>query len=1086
MRSIYSSPLRVYLCLGMLALFGLYQAFQLPISLFPNSSKPEIGVRVNYGSMTSEEFIRNFGDRIESRIQAINDKGMKVEQLFSHYNPRQVTYVAEFNWGSDAKEALREVQTVVNTLSAQMTEEMRDQVQVQNWSEGGGFLALSVYSNNRGLTEIYNLVEPVLSAKFAKVDDAEFVAVWNPEQKEITIELIPEKLAAYQLYPNDIVQAVRDSVRSYNGGSVAVGLQNFVIQVPRQMQGVDSLRKVLIRTPSGQPVNLSDVASVDFGPATETRVFKTSGMPSVIIFATPKPGSNIKKMSEDILAAIEESKPSLPADIQFKNLVDPSEFIRSAVNNVSHEVILGATLAVLVLFFFIGSFRNIATAAIEIPMSMLLAFILMRVSDMNLNIISLGGLALSAGMNVDASVVVMENIFRHFENAKKNLSYKERLDIIITAVNEVKMPVIAATIASLVVFAPLMFTSALSYAILGDLAKTVVFSHGFSAFIALILVPTVRLQLMSRGGDQKMPVSPIHKQLTWLENTYARLLNKFLASRKLIFSTCGALALTLVLLVSFVLPQLPRELVGNPDTDWIILVVNSEGNTLVKQMEAIAEENEAELLDKFGDDIKYTFTQINNANRGQVMARLKDKHDMERVWKGLQKTFVDTPFYRYHVIPWNPAELPIPNPNHLRLVVRGGTIEERRVKTLELSELIKKEQVFPRVWTKPDARQKENIIFRPYPERWALLHENGIRLSLHDVADLTRVATNGRTISRVTVGEDTVDAKLKFPRGRIGNVDDLGAIPLGIGGDLVPLKALGKIGLEQVKPEAFRENSKDMFKVVARHNRGDEGKAKASQAKVAEMLKEWNQTNKTKVTATLEDPAVEMNDAIKQLGLAIALSILLIFLTIFFQFGNIVNALLVLLAVPFGIIGVVVSLFVFQSTLSLNSALGVILLNGIAVANSIILVDFLRRLVDEGNAPREAAVMACRKRLRPIMITCLTTLLGMMPIALGFGDGGKILQPLGIAVAGGLWVSTALTLFIVPALQVLYLERSMARKGLSVEQPDLFATAGAGVAAGATVSGVLSGKASDTAPVDLPSAGKGAAPGESKNPEVFH
>jgi multidrug efflux pump subunit AcrB len=175
-----------------------------------------------------------------------------------------------------------------------------------------------------------------------------------------------------------------------------------------------------------------------------------------------------------------------------------------------------------------------------------------------------------------------------------------------------------------------------------------------------------------------------------------------------------------------------------------------------------------------------------------------------------------------------------------------------------------------------------------------------------------------------------------------------------------------------------------------------------------------------------------MHEALKPLGFAVGLSIVLIFLTLVFQFGDIVSSLLVLVAVPLGFIGVLVSLWAFKSTLSLNSVLGVILLNGIAVANSIILVDFLKRLVDRGVSPEDAAVEAGRKRLRPILITSMTTILGMLPIALGMGDGGRILQPLGIAVSGGLWVSMGLTLFVVPALQVAWLRRRSARMVVKV------------------------------------------------------
>ncbi len=738
-------------------------------------------------------------------------------------------------------------------------------------------------------------------------------------------------------------------------------------------------------------------------------------------------------MSEEILQIVEDSKHLFPEDIQYKSLVDPSEFIRNAVNNVSHEVILGAILAVLVLFLFIGSIRNVGTAAIEIPLSMVLAFILMRMSGMNLNIISLGGLALSAGMNVDASIVVMENIFRHFDDVKGPIKFEDRLKIIVKAVKEVQFPVISATIASLVVFLPLSFTSALSNAILGDLAKTVVFSHGFSAFVALILVPTVRLQLMGKEKNPKPIRSPIEKQLKAIENFYAKTLNAFIHSFRAKVVTCISLVAALALLLTFVLPRVPKEIIGTPDTDWIILGVNASGNTMVKQMESLAAKNEVKLLDQFSDKISYTFTQIRGANRASIMARLKDKGDMMEVWKGLQKSFENTPFTRFWVVPWNPAELPIPDPPHLRVVVRGGSVNDRSETTTEIKRLIEADQIFPRVWSEPNTGHEENILFAPYAEQWALLRQTRSNVTLANISDLTRVATQGRKIGDITFDDKTMRIFLSYPMGSIKTAEDIGAIPLSVNEKLIPLKALGQVSLQKVPPLIYREDMRSIFLINAKHNKGDESKAEASQAKVDAAIQKWKADRLAKgenggPSVFLEDPFKERNDAIEQLSVAIALSILLIFLTMVIQFGSIVNALLVLVAVPFGIIGVILSLWVFNSTLSLNSALGVILLNGIAVANSIILVDFLKRLVDQGMDPKEAAVVAARKRLRPILITSLTTLLGMSPIALGFGDGGRILQPLGIAVSGGLWVSMCLTLFIVPTLQVAWIEFQQRRK----------------------------------------------------------
>ncbi len=1030
MSKLYASPLRVYICLAVIALAGVFSGLRLPVSLFPNSSKPHVIVEMNYGDSTADEFLNSYGNQLEGQLRSISTDAIEVEKISSSYDAHGVEFEVFFKWGAPPKAALREVESIVNSFGGRLPKEVRDSVNIQTRSGNSGFLAISYYSPTRSLDNLFDLLEPVIVPRLSKVQDASNPGLWNPTKKEIRVELKPDTMASLQLFPRDIERAISTVLAGYSGGSVTIGTQQLVVQMPRSVNALDDLGSALVTTPSGQVVHLSDVARIDLGPQmNDSRSFKTSGTPSLILFAQPRPGGNVKRMSEEIIDIVRDVQLTLPKDVEYKILVDPSEFIRASVQNVFHEVVIGALLAVVVLFLFIGSFRNTITAAIEIPLSMVLAFILMRLSGMNLNLISLGGLALSAGMNVDASVVVMENIFRHFhEHNGPALDRAGRLALIVQAVSEVRFAVIASTIASLVVFLPLAFTSDLSYAILGDLAKTVVFSHGFSAIVALVLVPTVRLHLMSRAGAagsvEKPMHSPIEGTIAWLENFYVHSLEKFMGSRKLKRLTYFGLAGLLALLATVVLPTLPREIIGRPDTDWMILGVNTRGNTLLRQMESTAEEVEAQMLAKYGDKIQYTFNQIQGPNDAYIMGRLKNKKDMKLVWKGLEAQFANTPVAQYWVAPWNPAELPIPDPPQLRVVIRGGELADRAHTAQAINDLLEENKAFPRLSTVPNANRRETIFLKPNVDQWSALAGQGIRFLPSDLADLARVATDGRRAGQLSLNSHLTDIMLRYPEGTVRTVEDLGALPVGVGAKIIPLKALARVGTEEVAPTIYREDQRELFLVTGRENEDTKSHATVARQKSLALIEKWRGEHPTPAGISIfyEDAEKDLHEALQQLALAVALSILLIFVTLVIQFGDVVNSLLVLVAVPLGFIGVLLSLFVFRSTLSLNSVLGVILLNGIAVANSIILVDFLKRLVEQGRTPREAALEAARKRLRPILITSLTTVLGMLPIALGMGEGGKILQPLGIAVSGGLWFSMGLTLFIVPALQVAYLE----------------------------------------------------------------
>lgn len=1036
--SIYSSPLRVYICLGALAIAGLIAGSRLPVSLFPNSSKPSVRVSMSYGSSTPEEFLDAFGRTLETQLRAISTADAQVEKINSSYGSDRVDIDVNFKWGTPPETALKEVQLAVNSFSSRLPEEIRDYLWVWPNNENSGFFAASFYSPIRSLDALYDLLEPILGPKVAQIPDAAEAGLWNPSGKEVSIEIDPARMASLQLFPRDIARAVNNAMGGQNGGSITVGTQQLNVQLPREIRTPEEMGKSSITLAGGKIIHLADIAKVDFGlKSRNSRSFKTSGAPSLILFATPKPGGNVKRMSEDLLAAVQSIQPQLPHDIQYKVLVDPSEFIRSAVNNVFHEVAIGAFLAVCILFLFIGSFKNTVTAAVEIPLSMILAFILMKFSGMNLNLISLGGLALSAGMNVDASVVVMENIFRHFETQKTPLDYRGRLNLITRAVSEVRFAVIASTVSSLVVFLPLAFTSELSYAILGDLAKTVVFSHGLSMFVALILVPTVRLQLMSKETDAHTH-SPVEKWILKIERGYSKALGYFIGSHKLQLLSYAFLGLVLAGLCVSVLPKLPTEIIGKPDTDWMFLSAKTKGNTLIKQMESQSDQIEAQLLAKLGPKIQYTFTQTQDPNSGFIMARLKNKKDMQSVWKEMEALFTNTPYIKFWVGPWNPAELPIPDPAPLEISVRGGTLKERAEAAQEINHLLEEKHVFDRIWTKPEVEHSENIQLGVNLDFWAS-RPSANPLTPVDLAELSRVATTGKRIASLTIQGRLTDVVLRFPEGSIQTVEDLGALPIGINGKLVPLRALARVDIKETSPTLYRENERDLVLIYGKHNEGSNRGNKDSIQEARKILNGWKPKS-ADVIVSFEDGEKDLHHALRQLAFAVGLSILLIFITLVLQFGSVMNAFLVLVAVPLGIIGVIASLWVFKSTLSLNSVLGIILLNGIAVANSIILVDFLKRLVDQGMQPTLAAMEAGKKRLRPILITSMTTILGMLPIALGLGEGGKILQPLGIAVSGGLWVSMAFTLFVVPALQVRYLNWNRQKTKPRTDRSEPFST----------------------------------------------
>lgn len=1021
MSNLYSKPLRVYIILGALAIWGIISGLQLPISLFPNSSQITISVNIPTGSLSSQQFFEAYGNNLESNLQGMKVESVAVKELKADYRNQNANYQITFEWGADPEKAKSDVENMVNSRMASASEDIRRGISVYSWSENRGFFAISFYSPMRSLDDLYQTLEPMITPLKSKIEDAGDFGLFNPNSKEVAINLIPEKIAQYEITTVQIQQAIENSVVGLTGGTLKLGEKDYLINLPKNTPTFEQLAQIRISAAGKPAIFLKDVAKITMGVSKNNRQkFKTSGVESLILFASPKEGGNIKQMADQIMTQMEILKKQWPADVEFKILVNPSEFINSSVMSVVHEVFLAAFLAVIVLFVFLGSFKNVITAAIEIPLSLLMAFILMRLAGMNLNLISLGGLALSAGMNVDASVVVLENIVRHFEHKVGKLTYQEKLQTVITAVNEVRLPIIASTLASLVVFFPLIFTQGLTHSLLGDLAKAVIFSHGLSAVVALVLVPTIRLQLLSIGQNLESK-SPVEGTLLKIENFYRKTLETFLNSKKWQRGVFGGVILLLPVLFFLVMPRLNKEVIGKPDSDWLIIGVSSPSFSTMKQLESELDDLEASIEKNFGEEKLYTFTQIQGSHDGNIMVRMKHKEKILKMVEKAEELYKNTPTKFYWAESWNPSELSIPDPPQYRLEITGGDPIKRLEAAQDIQALLLENGIFDKVRVTPTADKEKEIRVQQFVESGSASEV----LSKYELSHYLRVATDGVYAEKIFLKQQEMPIYLRLNNEDVTSVDQLKAFPIGFEGRLIPLGALANITLEDRSPRIYREDQKSLIVLTGRLNKAQMGQVKERVKQAQEVLKKYkagrNANNPDLPSLVEVQPDKELQTSLDQLKWAVAISIALVFLTMVIQLGDFVHSLLVLVAIPLGFIGVLVSLFVFSSTLSLNSGLGTILLNGIAVANSIILVDFIRKLHEEGQDAKSATIEASLARLRPILMTSMTTVLGMLPIALGFGEGGKILQPLGIAVCGGLWVSMLLTLYIVPALQYLYL-----------------------------------------------------------------
>jgi HAE1 family hydrophobic/amphiphilic exporter-1 len=1028
LHSIYSSPKKVFLIFILLSIWGIFSFFQLPVYLFPNTQKPKIFVDLNIASMSPSDFYSTYGANLERELKSIFTQKLRVEKVKGEYSERNVNIEVEFGWGANSLEAKNEVERVARAAVATMPENIRNTLWVNLNQRNSGFFALSYYSNKREAREVYEIVEPKIMPRLAEVQEAQSPFLYNPKMNSLLINMKLASMLMMGFQPEDIRNAVSAALKSYTAGQVPVGPGQISVYFPPELQKVSDFKNLIISNSKGNTAALSDLAEVIVGISESSQqVFKTSGFSSLILYSAPKPEGNIKKMSEEILKIVKEIQKELPSDIQYKVLVDPSEFIGNAISHVGWEVMIASGLAVLVLFLFMGSFRNVITAAIEIPLSIIFSFILMMLFKVPLNLISLGGFALAAGMNVDASIVVMENIFRLFgEKAGSIKTFNDRLNLIVQAVREVRTPIISSTLISLVVFTPLMMTSSLSSAILGDLAKAVIYSHGLCIVISLFLVPVIRLFTLKSSANLNFHSSPMDKSLFWFSNHYAKILNSLLKNKNKRAGLYLFCFVSLLISVFVISPRLQREIMAQPNSDWVMVGVSlssaqaQDSRRLLYQVEQL----DSQIRTQYPKEVDYTYLQ-NSSNYGNIMVRLKDKKFSENIKKEFENKFVDTPFIKYRIRAWNPSEISLPDPPHLSISIRGGDSLGKREIAREIVYLFQEKKLFDRIGSDPDYNITRNYVLKP---RQPLLHKLVLKypqLSPSQLSHSLYLFDKNDYLSDLVEQSTTYPISLQWKKDSKNILENLNAIPIKLESKIYPLSAFYDIHLENAEPPLQTENLRALFSVTGRVNDDKLMEKNDRQQSAKKILEEWKEKNATRkfsqynlanYLVNWEDADQDLTEALHQLAISMLTSLLLVWVILYWQFNSWKSSCVVLLAIPFAITGAMISLYIFKSTLSLNSALGIILLNGIAVANSLLIVDFMDHKVASGLPPNEAAVEASLMRLRPILITSLTSILGMLPVALGWGDGGKVLQPLGIAVSGGLWISMCLTLLVVPVL----------------------------------------------------------------------
>ena len=999
-------------------LLGVIAFSNLAIDLFPDISYPIVAISTDYEGASPEDIEIALTRPIEKRVSRIQN----VRYVSSRSREGMSTVIVEFYWGTNLDVASTDIQQSIAQIQDLFPEEAKQPVIYKFDPSSISVLALSI----SGPMDEYRLrewAEDFIAPRIESLKGVASANVWGGKIREIQVELERSKLEGLNLSIDKVAQAVKMGHMDLPGGSLKGQQKEYSVRTLGRSSVVEDLKDIVVQQSNGVPIRIKDIGRVVDGFEDSETEVHVNGVRGIIIGAQKQIGGNTVSVVDNVLKALPQIRKELPKGISIQVVSDQSTFIRRSIKNLQHEAMIGALLAVVIILVFLGSGTSTLIIAHSIPISIIATFVLLHFGKFTLNIMTLGGLALGVGRLVDDAIVVLENINRHMElgESPEEASYK--------GATEVSKPVIAATITSIVVFLPLAFVKGIAALLFVQMAYTVAFSLLASLFDSLTLVPVLTAKfLRPRKESPKLSWTQRIFQKTrpfflWIDQHYQNLLQFSLSHRKLVVSgVVGICVFTL-----FLIPLIGTEFFPSSDEGQIRMNIRlpvasslEETKKVIEKVEGIVFETVPELNSLWaragsGRGRSVIFSgRFAGPHTGMTSLMLVDqserKRSSEAIAQSLREKVRKIPGTVISVFPGGIVSRVITfgqdEPIDVEILGYDLAIGSRLAKEME--------GILKEVRGVTDIQIGREEGLPEYQVR--IRHDRAAALGLTTsrVAEVVRHAVEG---DESAIFVDPKTGREHNVRVRLRQVDrtrpeDLSRLPMPVsGGKIVPLGNVVEIAHTLSPTQLERKYQQRIIHVTANTSGRDLGsiasdiEKKISKMKIPEGF-----------SVTLKGARLEQKEAFETLIFALTLAILLVYMVLASQFASLLHPFLIMFSVPLGFIGVIWALFLTGNTISVVSFIGIIMMVGIVVSNAILLVDYTNRLRKEGLELKEAVVQAGRIRLRPILMTSLTTICGLIPIALGFGEGAEANASLAIAVIGGLSVSTVLTLVFVPTL----------------------------------------------------------------------
>lgn len=983
------------ICIAVLA-FGMVSLLRLPINLLPDISYPSLTVQTEYPNAAPGEVENLVTKPVEDAVGVL--QGLREIHSVSRAGVSEVTL--EFGWGSDMDKLAMDVREKIDRLI--LPDETENPI-VLRYDPALDPIMRVALSGARDLRFLRTISDQKLKDEFGKLEGVASAQVKGGEEEEIQVDINQGRLSAMGLTPADLAQALSGANINRPGGSLKSETSQFMVRTLNEYDSIGEIGDVIITRPGDAPVRLREVAQVSMGSKDREEITRVNGQECVILEIFKEADANTVAVSDQVQAALKWLPKYLEGDMKLTVLFDQSRFIRQSIAEVRQALLIGGLLAIVILFVFLRDTLTTLVIATSIPISVVATFILMHALDVSINIMSLGGLTLGIGMLVDSSIVVLESIHRFRE---QGLS---AVQAAVKGTTHVGGAVIASILTTIAVFFPIVFVEGIAGQLFREQALTVTFSLIASLLVSISLIP----MLASLRRNTKPSESV--KQPLWVQ-FYERLLRAALRKKWLMIATVLALfAFTLSLS-----DRLGRELIpALAEGEFHFEVTMPEGTSLpatnlqLQQMEATARKDER--LDLIYSSVGTRSVsgglslKTKDENLAQLNLVLKDRSDdqlQSEVEAALRDAFANLTDVDIRLA--RPSFFSLKTPLEIHLF--GEDLDLLKTTSSQLTEALSAIPGLTDLRASLESGNPElNVVF----DRNRLAH---LGLTIDEVSTTLQSRVDGVIVSRFKEDDRLIDIRL---RNRIDDRDSISDIHnmvvAAINGQPVTLQAVANIDSGR-GPSEIHRISQSRVAIVSAEVTGRSLGAVMNDVRAV--------IDQSQVPIGVAEPQFggqnrEMEESFESLMAALLLSIFLVYLVMAATFENLIHPFIIMFTIPFALIGAIWGLLLADISLSIIALLGVIFLVGVIVNNAIVMVDAVNQFRRDGMQKLEAVVQAACIRLRPIVMTTLTTVLGLLPMAIGFGEGAELRQPLAVVVTMGLTVGTFLTLFIIPAAYVI-------------------------------------------------------------------